>query len=175
MCLMRHACSSLSPLTPSGTGWGDVSTSPPAKDTFELRLEDIALIQEETWEVRYKWRYLGNALKMPRLVLDMIEEEYDYTREYYREVVRRWLRMTEPKPTWQALVTALRDVEEQPLARYLRRSFTVGEYTVYMCGHCFSACVWCGWVCVCIHLLFQQDCQSLVSYGGIYVKHRWTH
>lgn len=106
-------------------GWGDVSTSPPAKDTFELRSEDIALIQEETWEIRYKWRYFGNALKMPQLVMDTIVEEYDYTRDHYREVVKRWLRMTDPKPKWQTLVTALRDIKEETLAKYIRSTFTV--------------------------------------------------
>lgn len=106
--------------------WGDVSTSPPAKDTFELRPEDTPLVMEETWEIRYKWRYFGAALKMSPMVLDGIEEEVNYTRECYREVVRRWMKQTEPtKPTWQALVTALREVKEDTLAMYIRRTFTL--------------------------------------------------
>ena len=56
-------------------GWDDVSTSPPAKATFELRTEDTALVMEETWEIRYKWRYFGQALKMSLVLLDGIEEE----------------------------------------------------------------------------------------------------
>lgn len=85
------------------------------------------MIQEETWEIRYKWRYFGNALKMSSLILDMIEEEYDYTRDHYREVVRRWLKMTDPKPKWQTLVIALREIKEETLAKYIRSTFTVGE------------------------------------------------
>lgn len=83
---------------------------------------------EETWEIRYKWRYFGAALKMSPLVLDGIEEEVNYMRECYREVVRRWMKQTEPtKPTWQDLVTALREVREDTLALYIRSTFTVGE------------------------------------------------
>ena len=120
--IQRFHCSNSAP------GWGDVSTSPPAKDTFELRPEDTPLVMEETWEIRYKWRYFGAALKMSPMVLDGIEEEVTYTRECYREVVRRWMKQTEPtKPTWQALVTALREVKEDNLAMYIRRTFTLGE------------------------------------------------
>ena len=89
-------------------------------------MEDIPLITEETWEIRYKWKYFGNALKMDPLVLDTIEEELDYIREYYREVVRQWMKMTDPKPKWQVLVTALRDINEETLAMYMRSTFTVG-------------------------------------------------
>lgn len=106
-------------------GWGDVSTSPPAKDTFELRTEDTPLIMDETWEIRYKWRYFGRALKMSEILLDGIEEEVNYIRECYREVVRRWMKQTNPKPTWQVLVIALRDVKEFTLAKYIRSTFAV--------------------------------------------------
>lgn len=65
------------------SGWGDVSTSPPAKDTFELRTEDTPLIMDETWEIRYKWRYFGRALKMSEILLDGIEEEVGLQFEPY--------------------------------------------------------------------------------------------
>lgn len=67
---------------------------------------------------------------MPPLILDMIEEEYDYTRDHYREVVKRWLKMTDPKPKWQTLVIALRDIKEETLAKYIRSTFTVGEFSI---------------------------------------------
>ena len=109
------------------TGWGDVSTSPPAKDTFELRSEDSQLILEETRHICWKWRRLGNALKMSPVVLDTIEEDVYYMRESYNEVVRQWMKGTEPKPKWQTLISALREVKEATLAKHLRSTFTVGE------------------------------------------------
>ena len=112
--------------TPLSPGWGDVSSSPPAKNTFELRPDDTSLVTDQTWEIRYKWRYFGAALKMSPLVLDDIEEEVSQLRECYREVIRRWMRQTEPKPSWQVLVTAIREVKEDRLAVYIKRSFTVG-------------------------------------------------
>ena len=70
---------------------------------------------------------------MEPLVLDTIEEELDYIREYYREVVRQWMKMTDPKPKWQVLVTALRDINEETLAMYMRSTFTVGKFTIQSC------------------------------------------
>ena len=107
-----------------------MSTSPPAKDTFELRPDDTALILNETWDNRYKWRYLGAALKMSPETLQGIEDEVSHVRECYKEVVGRWMRQTEPKPTWQALVTALRETREDRLAGYLRRSYTIGQLEI---------------------------------------------
>jgi hypothetical protein len=106
-------------------GWGDVSTSPPAKDTFELRPEDISLVVEETREIWFKWRSFGNAVKMSPLVLDALYEDLSYSRDCFREVMRLWLKGTEPKPTWQALITALGDIREGTLAQHLRSKFTV--------------------------------------------------
>lgn len=110
------------------TGWGDVSTSPPAKDTFELRSEDSQLIIEQTRHIYFKWRRLGNALKMSPVVLDTIEEEIYHMPECYNEVVRLWMKQSEPKTKWQVFISALREIREETLARNLRSAFTVGEY-----------------------------------------------
>lgn len=105
-----------------------MSTSPPAKDTFELRSEDSQLIIEETRHIYFKWRRLGNALKMSPVLLDTMEEEIYYLRECHNEVVRLWMKQTDPKPKWQALVIALREIKDERLANHIRSTFTVGEH-----------------------------------------------
>ena len=54
--------------------------------------------------------------------------QVNYMRECYREVVRRFMKQTDPKPTWQTMVTALRDISEFTLAKYIRSTFTFGAY-----------------------------------------------
>ena len=63
---------------------------------------------------------------MTREELEGIEEELGHVRECYKEVIRRWVKETEPKPTWQVLVTALREVREERVARYIKSTYTVG-------------------------------------------------
>ena len=63
---------------------------------------------------------------MTREELEGIEEELGHVRECYKEVIRRWMKETEPKPTWQVLVTALREIREERVARYIKSTYTVG-------------------------------------------------
>ena len=82
---------------------------------------------EELWDIKYKWRYLGRALKLSQVLMDTIEDEYDYTRDHFREVLKHWLKLAEPRPTWQALIDALREIGEPELAEHIRCSYTLGE------------------------------------------------
>ena len=95
------------------------------------------MLQEELKSVRHKWRLFGSALQTPELVLEMIETEY-FTHERFREVIKRWLRSSEPKATWQCLVTALREIGELPLARHLRYYYTLGMLPPAPCNICHA-------------------------------------
>ena len=98
---------------------------------MELKLDDLSTVLEELYEARTKWYFIGLKLKVPVDTLDSIKTQSDNPNECLLQALKHWLKMVDPKPTWQALVDALRSrlVEERQLAtsieeKYCRRSKT---------------------------------------------------
>jgi len=88
---------------------------------MELSLDDLATVRKELHEARTKWYDIGLELKVPVGTLDSIEAQSDDTKKCLLEALKHWLKTVDPKPTWQALVDALRScvVEENQLANSL--------------------------------------------------------
>ena len=63
-------------------------------------------------------------LKLKPMSLDIIENDFHYSRDCYRETVREWLSMVDPSPTWEALIAALKSqsVGLRDLARKVERA-----------------------------------------------------
>ena len=88
---------------------------------MELSLCDLGTVRKELHEARTKWYDIGLELKVPVGTLDSIRVQSDDTKECLLEALKHWLKTVDPKPTWQALVDALRScvVEENQLANSL--------------------------------------------------------
>ena len=88
---------------------------------MELRLDDLSTVLRELHEARTKWYYIGIELKVPVGTLDSIKAQSDDAKECLLEALKHWLKTVDLKPTWQALVNALRScvVEENQLANSL--------------------------------------------------------
>ena len=88
---------------------------------MELSPGDLATVLKELYEARTKWYYIGLELKVPWGTLDSIKAQSDDEQERLLEALKHWLKTVDPKPTWQALVNALRSclVKENWLANSL--------------------------------------------------------
>ena len=91
---------------------------------MELSLGDLATVLKELYEARTKWYYIGLELKVPVGTLDNIEAQSDDPKKCLLDTLKHWLKTVNPKPTWQALVDALRScvVEENQLANSIEEN-----------------------------------------------------
>ena len=90
-----------------------------------LTISDLKKVRSKTYEVRSKWRDIGLELGVPEDTLDCIEREnYDISSRF-QKMYSHWLKTTDPKPTWKALVTALEEpaIGEYGLADTLRQKY----------------------------------------------------
>ena len=63
-----------------------------------------------TMHAQSKWYELGTVLGVPSTVLDDIGVRAFDTAECLREMLKVWVKLHDPQPTWERLVSALRDV-----------------------------------------------------------------
>ena len=86
-----------------------------------LSLDDLSTVLKELHEARTKWYYIGLELKVPVGTLESIEAQSNDPKKCLLEALKHWLKTVDLKPTWQALVDALRSclVEENQLANRL--------------------------------------------------------
>lgn len=92
---------------------------------MELKLDDLSTVLEELHEARTKWYCIGLKLKIPVDTLDSIKTQSDNPGECLLQALKHWLKTVDPKPTWQALVDALRSclVEEHQLASSIEEKY----------------------------------------------------
>ena len=73
-----------------------------------LSITDLAKVLRAVYDARTKWYNIGLELKIMPSDLDVIRFEYhDNPSECFRELLSRWLRRGDPKPTWVVLAYAL--------------------------------------------------------------------
>ena len=90
-----------------------------------LSINELGLVQEESFAARSKWYDLGLMLKVPVNSLDSIRSQFDDKSEQLREMLKSWLKSTH-KPSWVSLVNALscRAVGEIKLAKALEEKYS---------------------------------------------------
>ena len=89
-----------------------------------LSINDLGAVWEAAFESRTKSYDIGLILKVPVDTLDSIAAQFDAPREKLREILKVWLK-TATKPTWQAVVDALRSpiVGESSLATNIEAKY----------------------------------------------------
>ena len=74
-----------------------------------LGISDLVKVQEAVWEARADWYDIGLGLTISADDLDAIKrDERDICKACFREMLKVWLRRSEPRPTWTELAKVLR-------------------------------------------------------------------
>ena len=73
-----------------------------------LTIKDLNTVQNETWSAHTKWYNIGLKLGILADTLDAISKDKQSCNDRYTEMLKQWLRRSDPKPTWDALANALR-------------------------------------------------------------------
>jgi hypothetical protein len=69
-----------------------------------------------------KWHNIGVLLGLPPGKLDAIQQDYRSSDDSLREMLKEWLKMIDPPPSWEQLVDALKVIDECK-AEELRRKY----------------------------------------------------
>ena len=77
----------------------------------QLTRDDTDRVQDELLDAQTKSEELGRALNIPEYILDGIHKRYTDAKDSLHCVIVEFLRQEEPKPTWRAIVAALRSPE----------------------------------------------------------------
>ena len=76
-------------------------------DAGKLNTKDLRKVQRASWEARTKWYNIGLELNIDPETLNTIKENNDNIDDRFRTMLIAWLKMIDPKPTWEALAEAL--------------------------------------------------------------------
>ena len=68
---------------------------------------DLGCVLEEVIDAQAEWYNVGLKLQVRPGTLDGIKLQYHNPKDALREMLKEWLKMANPRPTWKALVNAL--------------------------------------------------------------------
>ena len=74
----------------------------------EVSVKDLCKVLRASWEARTKWYYIGLELGIDPETLNTIKGNNDNIDDRFQAMLTAWLKMVDPKPTWEALAEALR-------------------------------------------------------------------
>ena len=96
----------------------------------ELVPDNLKDIQDLVWDARTKWSNLGLELGIKIGDLEVIEQNCKSDIETcFKNMLLMWLRMVDPLPTWDSLVSALgkSSVGRKDLAENIRKKYIVSS------------------------------------------------
>lgn len=82
-------------------------------------------VLEAIYEARERAYYVGLSLRIPPDILDNIRSQYDGHDDQLLYVIKEFLKGVDPRPTWSAIVTALKSpmVKMSKLAEDIEKTF----------------------------------------------------
>ena len=84
-------------------------------------------MQDALQSAASKWYALGLQLGLSGTTLHTVESETGKEQSYYlNEILKLWLEREDPRPSWRALIEALKKKEETELANRLQEQY--GEW-----------------------------------------------
>ena len=108
---------------------GDVEPNP---GPTPLTINDLEVIMKELISVQDKWLKIGNALHFREEKLQDISRTCLTSNECLRSILRQWLQVQSPIPTWEAFVDILSVIGEEELFKRMRDTVP-GKKIYYVC------------------------------------------
>ena len=74
-----------------------------------LSISDLVDVVEAAWDARTKWYDIGLGLRVSPIALDVIKDNNSRDcNACFREMLKEWLKTSQPTPSWTQLVKVLR-------------------------------------------------------------------
>ena len=99
---------------------------------MSLSEADLSAVLQDIHPARTKWYNIGLQLGVLATDLDAIRAQYANPEDDLCEMLKKWLKVADPVPTWEAVVNALKNVtvEEFQLAERLQQKHKHATATV---------------------------------------------
>ena len=94
--------------------------------TVYLTEQDFRTVRKELWDIRRKWYDIGIELDFRKPELDNLWKQHkDDFVVCLTEIISTWLKRTNPRPTWEALIEVLKEpvIEEEALGEKLATKY----------------------------------------------------
>ena len=78
-----------------------------AESMTKLKPSDLGNIVEQLWDVRSRWFSLGLQLQFNYGDLEAIKKDKRECSECFTELLNKWLKVSNPAPTWKSMINAL--------------------------------------------------------------------
>ena len=108
---------------------------------------DLNTVQDALQAAAKKWYDLGLQLELGGHTLHVVELEKGKDPSYYlNEMLRVWMEREDPRPSWRAVIEALKKNDETELANRLQEKY--GEWDLLVLASCTQltqrviACRW---------------------------------
>lgn len=89
---------------------------------YQLELKD--LLKELYTKAADKWEDIGILIGVDSRTLDALKATHkDACQSCLREMLKVWLKITQPPPTWSTIVEALTHLGDEQLAIYLKQKY----------------------------------------------------
>ena len=108
---------------------GDVEPNP---GPTPLTIDDLEVVMKELSSVEDKWLEIGRAFNFREETLRDIESKCSSSYECLRSIIRQWLQVQAPVPTWEEIVDIVSLIGEEELAERMRHNVPGKEYAFYL-------------------------------------------
>ena len=96
----------------------------------ELKTANLSKVQDLLWDARPDWFNLGLALGINVPTLRAIRQDNNnVTNPCFTEMLSEWLKMIDPLPTWEGLISALkqRSVGQKEVSKRVKQLLGLPE------------------------------------------------
>ena len=93
----------------------------------DLVPDNLKKVCDLVWDARSKWFDLGFQLDVKYIELEVVEKDCSNVNSSFRKMLSTWLKMIDPPPSWEDLLTALEhdSVKCGDLAERIRLRFGI--------------------------------------------------
>ena len=132
-----------------------------------LTIDHLKIVFNELQSCSKKWYYIGLELDFSADTLDNIESESSDPNGYLLKVLKRYLRRSDPHPTWKRIVAALKSksvgyeqLADQIERQYCRDCETTNDSSTCKSNSNYSSLEYLP----CTHCAHEVACSSLTMY-----------
>ena len=104
---------------------GDVEPNP---GPTPLTINDLEVVMKELSSVQDKWREIGRAFHFREETFQDIESKCSSSYECLRSIIRQWLQVQYPVPTWEEVIDIVSLIGEEELSHRMRYNVPGKEY-----------------------------------------------
>ena len=87
---------------------------------------ELSRALKELYPLAAHWKTIGGLLGIEKDILDKIQRDEVGVNDCLHDMLAKWLKQTDPQPTWKDITDAVEVIDEQRAQRLRQRSASMG-------------------------------------------------